>query len=206
LTCEWGVLTRALDKAKSETDLARRRQIIENEVLPLREEMTRLVGQAYIPLLQMVSTPGSLATVMNWEGHVYRRMVKYRDAAIVKVYGKPLPEDRAQSRMFTGKPRLIVPTVRTHIEPGKPLKLKVIVLDNEQPRTATLHWRPMGHGRYQPIQLKHVARGVHTVTIPSGSHALEYFISATTRSGEKLIWPAAAPQINQTVVVLPKSD
>ena len=206
LTCEWGVLTRALDKAKSETDPAKRRQIIENEVLPLREEMTRLVGQAYVPLLQMVSTPGSLATVMNWEGHVYRRMVKYRDAAIVKVYGQSLPEDRAQSKVFAGKPRLIVPTVRTHIESGESLKLKVIVLDNERPKAATLHWRPMGRGEYQPIQLKHVARGVHTVTIPPSDQAFEYYISATTRNGEKLIWPAAAPRINQTVVVLPESD
>lgn len=203
--CAWGRLEVATRRAGAEKDRAWRKHIIEDEALPIREEITRLTGRAFEPLLQMVSTPGSLATVINWEGHVYRNMVKRRDEALAKLYSQPLPVDGAQTPAFRGKPRLIVPTVRTMLREDEVLKLKVIVLDNDRPTDAALHWRTMGRGEYRRIELQHVARGVYTVQLPpAGGEAIEYYITATARSGQPLAWPATAPRLNQTIVVMPK--
>ena len=201
--CVWGRLDAAMKKAQAETDAARRKKLIESEVLPLRREVTREVAEAYRPLLATASTTGGLATVINWEGHVYRRMVKYRDAALAKLVDGPLPPEVASTE-YQGSPRLIVPTVRTMLCEGEQLKLKVIVLDNHRPIHATLHWRPMGQGEYRAVELRHEARGVHFVTLnPIQGLGIEYYIRATTAGGSRLVWPATAPRMNQTIVVTP---
>ena len=89
-------------------------------------------------------------------------------AARPKARGGPLPPDAAVPKAYTGQPRIIVPTVRTSIAPGEMLRLKVIVLSNERPSKAALHWRKRGDGKYKPVPRKHVARGVYTVGLPPG--------------------------------------
>ncbi len=45
------------------------------------------------------------------------------------------------------------------------------------------------------------ARAVYKATLPKlNAWAVEYHVRATTTGGKKLIWPASAPEINQTVV------
>lgn len=84
------------------------------------------------------------------------------------------------------------------------LKLKVIVLDSHRPIHAMLHGRSMGQGEYREVELRHVARGVHVVTLdPIQGLGIEYYIRATTAGGSRLIWPATAPRLNQTIVVTP---
>ena len=56
------------------------------------------------------------------------------------------------------------------------------------------------------IPLEHVARGVYTTTIPAGRIAnndVEYYVQAAV-SGETIRFPATAPTMNQTVVVMRK--
>jgi len=36
--------------------------------------------------------------------------------------------------------------------------------------------------------------------------ALEYYIRVTIAKGQDLVWPATAPKLNQTVVVMPAPD
>lgn len=60
---------------QAESDPAKRKAMIEGNVFAIREEMTKSIEQAFQPLFGIVSTPGGLATVVNWEGHVYRRMI-----------------------------------------------------------------------------------------------------------------------------------
>jgi hypothetical protein len=45
---------------------------------------------------------------------------------------------------------------------------------------------------------RHVARGVYEVSFPPAGSDFEYYLSAD----RKVRWPATAPAINQTVVVL----
>jgi len=63
----------------------------------------------------------------------------------------------------------------------------------------------MGRGDWQAVPLRHVARAVYTVTLPPVTgESLEYYIEAGTAGGAMLRWPATAPELNQTVVVMPK--
>ncbi len=62
-------------------------------------------------------------------------------------------------------------------------------------------------GEYKSIPLQHVARGVFMVTLPpAGDQPIEYCVKATAADGRELIWPATAPKINQTVVVMPSAS
>ena len=60
----------------------------------------------------------------------------------------------------------------------------------------------MGIGNFQKINLDHQARAVYSVTLPPASgEDMEYYIEAEMADGNKLVWPATAPGLNQTVVV-----
>lgn len=202
--CVWGRLNLVVGQAQAEPDLAKRRAIIETQALVIRDELTRSIEQAYESLLAMVDSPGGLATVINWEGHVYKRLVKERDEVLTKLYGQPVESEVRTAHQYRGRPRLIVPTVRTLASEGEALTLKVIVLDNDRPAAAALNWRPMGRGAYRQIALQHVGRGVHRVILPPAEdQSIEHYLTATTVGGQQLCWPATAPRINQTVVVIP---
>lgn len=156
---------------------------------PDSDEISRLYADAYRYLLATVNTPGGLATVVNMEIH------PGWGPSVAKHTDQPWPTE------YQGKPRLIVPTVRTLLGKGEDLQFKVIVLDNEPPQSAMLHWRPLGTGQFQTIPLQHVAHAVYQVELPSPGDDFEYRIEATTANGTNLRWPVTAPEINQTVLL-----
>ena len=158
---------------------------------PDADELARHYADAYRYLLATVNTPGGLATVVNMETH------PGWGSSVAKHTDQPWPTE------YQGKPRLIVPTVRTLLGKGEDLQLKVIVLDNQSPKSAVFHWRPLGTGQFQTIPLRHVARAVCQVELRSPAEDFEYRIEATTANGSNLTWPASAPEINQTVVTMP---
>ncbi|MPN54625.1 hypothetical protein SDC9_202297 [bioreactor metagenome] len=93
-----------------------------------------------------------------------------------------------------------MPTVRTQAGPGEIIRLKVFVLADQPPTSAMLYWRSLGEKGYHAQPLKHVTRSVYTVDMPSLNTSYEYYIEAQHGSS-KLVWPATAPRINQSVVV-----
>ena len=125
-----------------------------------------------------------------------------QDAALVQALGKALPAEARLGMEFTGAPRLIVPTVRGMLREGETLRLTVIVLDNRLPKEAALHYRPLGSGEWKVVPLRHVGRAVHAVEVPAVKRSLEYHITATTAAGQPLVWPATAPELCQTVVIM----
>jgi hypothetical protein len=132
-------------------------------------------------------------------------LLRLHDEKLSGILGRPLPDEAQPSTEYTGSPRIIVPTKRSQIRAGERLSLKVIVLDARRPKRAAIHWRPMGVGDFQEIPLKHVNRGVHAVTLPPAEGlATEYYVQVKTAGDRTLVWPAAAPKINQTVVVVPE--
>jgi len=156
--------------------------------------------------LACTDTPGGMGTIANLEQHSLGNLkfITKHDVAIADAIDRPLPERVHPTKRYLGRPRLIVPTVRSSVDCGEALSLKVIVLDNNRPKTARLHWRWMGQGEWKEIPLSHVARGVHTVTLPPATErSFEYYLTAVTATGTPLIWPPTAPATNQTVVVMP---
>ena len=160
-------------------------------------------------LLQTVSTPGEMGTVANLEQHVRRgRSAEFLtpyDKTLADALGSPLPQEINPSKEFCGEAHIIVPTKRSQINEDEQLTIKVIVLDPHSPKSVVLNYRPMGKGKYSQIDATHVGRGVYTVTLPKAMWpAIEYYIEATTSDDQQLVWPPAAPDSSQTVVVTRK--
>jgi hypothetical protein len=147
------------------------------------EEVRRAWTDAYTSLLATVNTPGGLAMVVNMEIH------PGWGPAVAKAAGQPFPQD------YQGPARLIVPCIRSVVNKGEALKVKIIALPATQP---SVHIRPLGRGEWQTIQAAHIARAVYKAELPAMQDDFEYYITA----GNGLVWPSAAPKINQTVVVV----
>ncbi|HUU29799.1 MAG TPA: hypothetical protein VM123_18510 [archaeon] len=204
VSCAWVHFGMALDKVKAAKDSEARKTLAREFALPARKELVARVEEAHSILLSTVTTTGALGNVANWQQHLLPALLTEPGMELAGILGEDLPEDAMPSRRYDGPARIIVPTVRTSLFYGETLKLKVIFLGAE-PGHAAVYWRPMGQGGFAEMPLEHVNRGVYTVTLPSEAtrEDLEYYIQATTGSGETLRFPAASPALNQTVVVLP---
>ena len=202
--CVWGRFAKVLAEARAEKDAAKRKALAAKKLLPLYRELVQRVGEAYRLLLATVTDIGGMQTVINWEGHNALLGIEKIAGELTRMLGAALPADSVAPREYRGPPRLIVPTVRSLLEKGEALKVRVIVLDNHRPREAALYWKPLGSAEdYRKAPLKHVGRAVYTVSLPATEVDFEYHIRATTAAGARLIWPATAESINQTVVSMP---
>jgi hypothetical protein len=141
--------------------------------------------EAYTCLLATVNTPGALAMVVNMEIHPGWA------GTVAKYVKKPWPKE------YRGAARLIVPCVRSVVNKGESLKVKIIALDKRPVKSVVVHQRPLGKGDWQTIPATHVARAVYEAKLPAAQDDFEYYIT----DGKDLVWPATAPQLNQTVVV-----
>ncbi len=198
--CIWGRLETALKQARLEEDVEKRRKCAAEVVLPVFKELVAGTGEAYRLLLATVTEISGIEAVLNWEGHNNLLGIEKTGQELAEMLGRPLPPEAVAPKEYQGEPRLIVPTLRTLLEEGETLNLKVIVLDNQPATSAGLYWRPLGRGEFQKQELTHVGRGVYTVTLLSLRNDIEYYITAETAEGKKMIWPVTAPEINQTVV------
>jgi hypothetical protein len=201
--CMRGELDRAAAAMKKEQEAAQKKKLAA-EALALRIELAREWAQLLSLQTALTDTPGELGTIANLEMQNRRtgHLLDEHDPELVASLGAPLPAEATPSMNYNGAARIIVPTVRTQIEPGESLNLKVIVLDNQPAKAAALFWRKLGPGGFKKVNLRHIARAVYSVTLPAAKEDFEYYISAKTASGEKLVWPATAPAQNQTVVLL----
>lgn len=143
-------------------------------------------AEAYTCLLATANTPGAFGMVANMEVH------SGWGPAVAKAAGQPFPKD------YQGTPRMIVPCVRSVVNKGESLKLKIIALAKQPVSSVIVHVRPLGRGDWQTIVATHIAQSVYEAKLPAAQDDFEYYITA----GEKLIWPATAPEMNQTVIVM----
>jgi hypothetical protein len=209
VACTRGELDRAITDLNKRTDPAGRRAFAGNIVLPVRIRLNQDWGRMMTLCLETADTWGSIGHVFTHE--MFNRgtldLLEGHDPAITNALGTELPAVARATKAYEGRPRLIVPGRRSVTEPGEALTLRVIVLDNEPPRSAVLRCRPLGRGAWQLLPLKPVARAVHAVTLPPVvDETIEYYIEAEAASGTVLRWPATAPGICQTVVVMPRDS
>ncbi|MCX6877945.1 MAG: malectin domain-containing carbohydrate-binding protein [Verrucomicrobia bacterium] len=152
-------------------------------------EITRLWGETYRHLLASVNTPGALAAVVTMEN--------YPDwgPRVAPHATQPWP------KAYQGTPRLIVTTVRSIVAKDEALTLKIIALDNQPMKSLSVKIRPLGSANWQIVPTRHLARAVHEATLPPAQDDFEYHITAETAAGQTLVWPATAPDLNQSVVI-----
>jgi hypothetical protein len=170
--------------------------------LEVLREMVPVIERVHRHLYATVSTRGSMGTVANWQQHVLPRVFQQPAREIAHALGRPLPHDVRLGRTYEGPERLIVPTARTLLEPGEPLRLEAIVLGTSPPLGVRLHWRPLGTGEYRSESLRHVARGVWELSLPSPGEDFEYYVEAEMPF-DRLRVPAPGPALPRTVVLGP---
>jgi hypothetical protein len=146
-----------------------------------------------------------MGNVTNWQQHVMPTLLTQPGRELAKILGQELPAYAMPSKPYDSPARIIVPTVRSSLATGEDLRLKVIILAQKQPKDAFLYWRPIGTNNYTMVALTHIARGVYSVMIHAREIKktdLEYHIKVTFEDNHAVYFPATAPQINQTVVVI----
>jgi len=177
------------------------------EAMQRRRQLVPLLGDMVDHLLGTLNNSSEMGTIANVEQQSMLRtqLLTKHDEKLAQRLGKPLPDDCQPWHDYRGPIRIVVPAKRTSLSAGESLRLKIVLLGYDQVKQAKLYWRPLGKGEYRPVSLKHVARAVYTATLPPARADLEYYIQAETREGGTLTWPATAPDLNQTVVVLTSS-
>jgi len=170
--------------------------------LEIRHRMVLMLERIYRELLEQVSTTGELGTIANWEQHILPGLLEAPGKALEKELGKPLPADLLLRKAYVGPLRVVVPTVRTMVRRGQPLRIVARLLSSSAIRSMELKVRSMGKGGYRSIPFNHIARGVYRVEL-TPKDDIEYFIECTNARREKAMFPVTAPTQGQTVIVAP---
>jgi hypothetical protein len=74
--------------------------------------------------------------------------------------------------------------------------------DHGQDARATVNVRPLGGGEFVRTPMVCQGRGVYAAVVDGPDADFEYYVEAVTEAGRRLVWPATAPGLNQTVVVM----
>ncbi len=204
LNCTWARFNAAMKKVKDEKEQEARKRLARETALPIRKELVAQTAEVHEYLLATVSTNGGMGNVTNWQQHVMPSLLTEPGKELAEILGEDLPAEAMPSKPYRGPLRVIVPTVRSSLSAAEDLRLKVIIQVAEPPKEAALYWRTMGKGDYTKIPLTHIARGVHSARIPAGGIKgdLEYYIRVSCAQGQEVTFPAAAPDVTQTVVII----
>ena len=204
MKCGWFQFNVALKAAQAPTSSEAKKGLAELIALPKREELVKSTAEAYAILLDTVSTTGEMATVCNLEQHTFPGMLEKPAAELEALLGAPLPESAQLPRVYAGAPRIIVAAKPATVEKGAPVTVRAAVLDSAAPDIIRLRWRPLGEGDFFVAPMENTERQTYTGSFdPGNAFAVEYFIEAKTGGGEVVRWPATAPELNHSVVVMP---
>lgn len=202
LACQRGVLDAAVEKMQAEKDPVIKRHLVQ-AALDSRRQLARGWEELIRLEIRLVSTPGELGTIANLEMHsrVNNQWLTVHDKALAEALGASLPPDCQPTQTYAGPARLILPTVRGAQHAGEALALRILALDRQPVKSVSAHFRPLGAGKWEEIPATHFARAVWDARLPAVQDDFEYYVTAETSGGQKLVWPATAPTLNQTVIV-----
>ena len=202
--CTLYSFNRAMQKVRAEQNPEMRKKLAAETVLPIRRQQIVELREIHKYLLNSITTTGGMGTVANWQQHNIPMIIEQPGTELATLLGHTLPEDAQPSKHYPGETRLLVPTVRTCLAAGESFQLKVVLLGAEA-EEASLHWKPLTGKSFRREQLTHIARGVYTVTLSPELVAddFEYYVQVSTGTNKTLVFPATAPLMNQTVVIVP---
>jgi hypothetical protein len=199
-----GLLRHQLDQQIEKIDTqADKQTFVKETILPIRISLSRAWETMITTQIERTSAYDVIGTICNLEQHSResKQFISEHDSLISAIIQTELPVDTHLSKEYKGSPRIVVPTVRSFAASAEAPELKVIIVDKVAPANAVLKCRELGDGKYQEVQLNHVARGVYSVELPAiGTVGLEYFIEVELADGTQKVWPATAPSINQTII------
>jgi len=203
IQCMLGAFNAALKNAGAKKD------VVARTALPLYRKLVEEYGRTVRLRLDTVTTHGGIATIVNLQQHArfWPTAIDAPGKRLAAVLGGALPADVIPTKRYKGRPRIVVTTVRTSLVAGEAMKLKVAVLSETPVSQVSLNWRPLGAGKFTRVRFDHVARGVYSVTLGAkviGGEDFEYFVDARIVNAREIYYPATAPKMNNTVIVVPK--
>ena len=201
--CARGQLDLVMQHIAKEKEPAVQRRLAKDEALPVRLHMATLAGDMYNAMLASLTNSTELGTLCNLEQQsmIRLRRLTGHDAALGKYRGESLPAAAQPWKDYRGTDRLVVVNPRNSMGKGETPTLKIIALSTSSIGSISVLHRPLGANDWQTVAATHHARAVWTVTLPAASDDFEYHVVAKTAAGTKLIWPATAPAVSNTVVV-----
>jgi hypothetical protein len=194
-----GELNRIMAAVAKEQTPDARRTLARDQALPVRLRMTKALGELHEALLAGLTNSTELGTLCNigQQSLLRLKLLDGHDKALEQHLGEALPEAATPWKDFRGAPRLVVLNPRNSLIKGEAQTLRIIALAADPVRSVSVRIRPLGDGEWKTITATHLARSVYEVKLPAAQDDFEYHITA----GDTLVWPASAPQLNQTVVV-----
>ena len=195
-------LTQKMKAANAIEEADRKLSLVRNEVLPLRLDMARSYESMIAAFVACAKSPGEIGTISSIESGSRGRIVSAHDKAIAQILGAPLPAEAAVTTAYGGTPRIFVSARRTQMNAGEQQEIRAFVLSSSKSSGVNLYWRSLGEGRFKKLAASHRSRQAYRVALPAQPHGtVEYYLEAALEDGQKLLWPATAPSINQTVIV-----
>lgn len=201
--CARGDLDHIMQNIEKEKDPAVRSMIAREQALPVRLRMTTIAGNMTTSLIESLSNSTELGTLCNVEQQSMLRLKRLNghDATLEKILGEQLPEAAHPWKDYRGGPHLVVMNGRTALVKGEVQTLQIIALDKQPVKSITVKLRQLGKCGWKTVEAKHIARAVWNAMLPAAEEDFEYQIVAKITNGTKLVWPATAPKINQTVII-----
>ncbi|MFN8207539.1 MAG: hypothetical protein U0T82_09050 [Bacteroidales bacterium] len=202
--CLLGSIDRQVTLLGKEAALEDQRQLIRENILPLRDSIYTIWGHTMDLLLSIAGTSGEMGTIANLEMHNLGQMkllTKY-DQAIDSLMGEvqTLP---AMEKAYRGDPRIIVPVRRSLLSAGEPFRLKIMLLGVDENSVPVLYWRKLGKDQYKERALVKTSRGVWQLVLSPeeyGNKDFEYHIEVDI-TGDALVYPVTSPDQDATVVI-----
>ncbi len=197
-----------IKNVKNQAGYEAQRAFAMREALPLYiklvNEYETLVGYQ----LKLITTNSGIANVVNLMQHkdYWEMIIETPAKSLVEVIGEDLPLEAIPSKVYKGKSRMFMTTVKTSIFDTEPLLIKVNTLSASKPSKIVMHWRPIGTGAYTKIALKQIKNGIYSTTLGVDKIVgkdIEYYIEATYNDGT-IFYPATAKEVNNSVIVLKK--
>ncbi len=204
--CARGALDGVMQELGKQKSPDEQRRLAREKALPLRLELLQCVGDMYGFLLATLHNASELGSLVNVEQQSLLRtgLLTGHDRQLEKLLGEPLPAAARPWKEYRGPARLVVMTARGSAAKGERLVLPIVALDRQPPRSVVVRVRPLGGSDWQTVSATHVARAVYRAELPAAQDDFEYHVTAETAGGAKQVWPATAPELNHTVVVLPR--
>lgn len=165
----------------------------------LQEQIIHKLDEMSQYLLAAVRSMGELGNIANIQTQAIELLLqRFRE---VNPELK-LPQSKS---LDLSHPGMVVPTVRSSLQKGEALKLKVLMLDPHIDE-GVFYWKTLGTSEYASLPLRHVARSVYSVILPGENiqEDFEYYIEAKDPHNNKYHFPPTAPEMNQTVIILPE--
>merc|ERR1719361_1924893 len=126
-----------------------------------------------------MTTVGELGTLTNLQRHTFPSVLEDNLAVYL---GHPLSKEYYPPQVYSGRPRLMVPTVQTTAPKGKGFKLRILQLSATPCTPVRAYVQPLGGNNTEPkvYTLQNVARQVFEVTTDPVTSDFEWYAVACT--------------------------